>query len=82
MSYIGRWYEAVGGAGLEVKHTGGEWHCVGYIQQRGKRFHIRVNPYQDEGYTLATHNTLADAKADFLDRMGVTEVIEGKKEES
>lgn len=75
---IGRWYDAVGGLGLEVNRDG-IWSVAGYIQKRrGKKlFDIRVNPDQDEGYTLATHLSLVEAKADFLDRMGVTEIEGG-----
>lgn len=72
---LGRWYEALGGTGLEIKRGDSEWRSVGYIQNRKRQWDIRVNPYQDEGYTLASCESLEAAKVDFLRRMGVTEVV-------
>lgn len=77
----GRWYAAVGGLGLEVIDMDRDpsdedaWHTVGYIRKRHGWYEIRVNPYQDEGYTQSSHRTFGEAKAEFLRSMNATERV-------
>jgi hypothetical protein len=76
---IGRWYEAMGGIGLEVKDADRDWRVGGLIITKGKgrhqRFEIQVNRYEDTR-TDATRYFLDDAKETLLRFCGVTKIIE------
>ena len=69
----GRWYDAMGGLGLEITKDGEHWFPVGYIRKNGNWFNVHVNPQQDKGYICSTHKSLSEAKEAFLKRYGATE---------
>lgn len=80
----GRWYEAVGGLGLEVEHYDSAsehtwWHVAGQIRENGKRrpqFTITKNPYQDNHPVFSgTFSTMDEAKREFIRQEILTEVL-------
>ena len=84
MTGRGRWYECVGGDGLEVELNRfaefpdeERWVVAGHVQQEGKRrpqFIVRINR-QEESYTASTHRTREEAKQALLEIFKVKEVV-------
>lgn len=80
----GRWYECVGGDGLEVELVPfaefpdeERWFVAGHVEQQGKRqpqFIVRINR-QEESYTASIHRTREEAKAELLRIFQVKEVV-------
>ena len=74
----GRWYDAVGGVGLEVQRGEGEWRVANVIETKGKRrVTYEIRGCDDGGaYSLGSYDTLELAKAALVRAAGVTEIVE------
>lgn len=79
----GRFYEAVGGIGLEVERDYNDpefrWGIACIIEKEGKRrpiYKIKVNQQEESYFAAGCYNTLDEAKTAALEMFKVTEVVE------
>lgn len=79
----GRWYEAVGGLGLEVETDNSDpdyqWHMACIIEKEGKRrpvYRIKINQQEESYFAAGSYATIEEAKTEALKTFKVTEVVE------
>jgi hypothetical protein len=66
-----RWYEAVGGDGLEVQSDGGDWRIYGLVQKNHGCYYAILNR-DFESFSLGRFGTKQQAKDYLLRRSGAT----------